>query len=231
MTVIGSGGKFIGPSFRSRRLGPEWGLLDEFLKAPLFRVPSGCEAIVFREPRLPSGFPDLVIVILDEQMTGTWVPAREALTREDVRLAHYIYRTGKCSVERLKTLFAGTVSSSLQRLAAAQMISLDGSNWQLAPLNSVFATQEIIAVEAKMSEWKVGLEQALLNTWFASVSYMLVPSVANGSAVLERARALGIGVWTKEDNPVKPGKPQLQPCSYASWLFNEWALRASAEAK
>src|ERR1035441_2421228 len=92
LTVIGSGGKFIGPSFRSRRLGPEWGLLDEFLKAPLFRVPSGCEAIVFREPRLPSGFPDLVIVILDEQMTGTWVPAREALTREDVRLAHYIYR-------------------------------------------------------------------------------------------------------------------------------------------
>lgn len=229
-TVVDSnlGCAFAGLSFRSPRLGPEWELLERFLNAPLFDVPAGCEAVVFREPRLVSGFPDLVIVIWDKKKTAQWHPARGALTREDVRVAHYVYHKGPCTDEHLIAIFTTSVGKSIERLDAAGVLKTGGSRWQLRPLANVFAARQIIAVEAKISEWKVGLEQAVLNTWFASASYMLVPNVPNRSSLLERAKALGIGIWTEDHAPVKPERAQRLPRSYASWLFNEWAWRASA---
>jgi hypothetical protein len=233
VTVVDSsgGGGFAGPSFRSLRLGPEGELLERFLSAPLFDVPSGCEAVVFREPRLPSGFPDLVIVIWDREKTARWLPAREALTREDVRVAHYMYHKGACSDKQLKAIFTGSVSKNLERLDAAGVLRADGARWHLRPMANVFAARQIIAVEAKISEWKVGLEQAVLNTWFASESYMLVPNLSSRSSLLERAKALGIGVWANDHTPVKPERAQRLPRSYASWLFNEWAWRVSAGSR
>jgi hypothetical protein len=216
-----------GPSFRPLRLGPEFELLERFLSAPLFDVPVGCEAVIFREPRLPSGFPDLVIVIWDKKRTARWCPAREVLTRDDVRMAHYIYHQGPCTDDQLKAVFTGSVSKSIARLDAAGVLKAHRATWQLRPLTDVFATRQIIAVEAKISEWKAGLEQAVLNTWFASASYILVPNVPNRSSLLERAKSLGIGVWADHHTPVKPEKTQCLPRSYASWLFNEWAWRIS----
>jgi hypothetical protein len=229
-TVVDSnlGGGLDGPSFRSPRLGPEWDLLERFLNAPPFDVPAGCEAVIFREPRLVSGFPDLVIVIWDKKKTTQWHPARRALTREDVRVAHYVYHKGPCTDEHLIAIFTNSVSKNIERLDAAGVLKTDGLEWLLRPLASVFAARQIIAVEAKISEWKGGLEQAVLNTWFASASYMLVPNVPNTSSLLWRAKALGIGIWTEDHARVKPERAQRLPRSYASWLFNEWAWRASA---
>jgi hypothetical protein len=221
----------VGPSFRSLRLGPEGDLLERFLSAPLFNVPSGCEAVVFREPRLPSGFPDLVIVIWDKKKSSQWLPAREVLTREDVRVAHYMHHSGPCSDEQLKAVFTASVRKSIGRLEAAGVLRAAKATWQLQPMGNVFAAREIIAVEAKVSEWKVGLEQAVLNTWFASMSYILVPSVASRSSLFARAKALGIGVWAEDHAPIRPKKVQRLPCSYASWLFNEWAWRVSTGGK
>ncbi len=230
VTIVGNSGGdiFAGPSFRSLRLGPEGELLERFLSAPLFDVPPGCEAVVFREPRLPSGFPDLVIVIWDKEKAVRWLPARAALTREDVRVAHFLHHTGACTDIHLKTIFTGSVRKNLDRLNAAGVLRADGSMWHVQPMANVFAARQIIAVEAKISEWKVGLEQAVLNTWFASESYMLVPSLPSRSSLLERAKALGIGVWAEDRTPLKPERAQHLPRSYASWLFNEWAWRASA---
>jgi len=230
VTVIDSsrGGALVGPSFRSLRLGPEGELLERFLSAPPFDVPAGCEAVVFREPRLPSGFPDLVIVIWDSNKTVRWLPARQALTREDVRVAHYLYHNGPCPDAQLKAVFTCSVVKNIERLDAAGVLRADGSRWQTRSMAKVFAARQIIAVEAKISEWKIGLEQAVLNTWFASESYMLVPDVPRRSSLLERAKALGIGVWAKDHAPLKPERAKPLPRSYASWLFNEWAWRVSA---
>ena len=229
-TVVDSnlGSAFGGPSFRSPKLGPEWDLVERFLIAPPFDVPAGCEAVVFREPRLASGFPDLVLVIWDKKKTAHWRPARGALTREDVRVAHYVYHKGRCTDEHLIAIFTNSVARSVDRLDAAGVLKNDGSRWHLPPLTDVFAARQIIAVEAKISEWKVGLDQAVLNTWFASASYMLVPNVSSRSSLLKRAKALGIGIWMEDRAPVKPERAQRLPRSYASWLFNEWAWRASA---
>jgi hypothetical protein len=46
-------------SFRSKRVGPELDLIEDFLQKSNFQVPRGCNITIFREPRIESGFPDL----------------------------------------------------------------------------------------------------------------------------------------------------------------------------
>jgi len=114
---------------------------------------------------------------------------------------------------------------SLERLHAAGIVETKDRVWMLKPLSEVFAIKQLIAVEAKVSEWRAGLEQAWLNTWFASDSYLLVPRVPRGSTLLEEAQEIGIGVWTEEGQVIAPTcRPKL-PASYASWLVNEWVGR------
>ena len=42
---------------------------------------------------------------------------------------------------------------------------------------------------------------------------MLVPNLSSRSSLLERAKALGVGIWTKDHTPVKPEK-STAPASF-----------------
>jgi hypothetical protein len=102
------------------------------------------------------------------------------------------------------------------------------NSWVARPLSHSFAVRRIIAVEAKVAEWAAALDQASLNTWFASESYVLVPHVPRGERLLAAAKSLGVGVWARNSKAkyaVSTSSANL-PRSYASWLFNEWVWRA-----
>lgn len=215
------------PSFRPLRRGAELDLLERFLASPIFDIPSGCDALIFREPRLPSGFPDLVVVMWDQMKAAQWTPERTALIAVDVRLAHYMYHRGVCTERHLLAVFSATVFSSLRRLDAAGVVRSGKGRWEVQSISQVFAAREIIAVEAKANECSAGLEQARLNTWFASSSYLLVPNLRDGSTLPAKAKAMGVGIWTETRAIVDPRQVRELPLSYASWLFNEWAWRAS----
>lgn len=104
------------------------------------------------------------------------------------------------------------------------------SGWRAAPVRQVFAARRIIAFEAKISDWPGVLEQASLNRWFASESYVLAPRGPRDPAILTAIRSLGIGLWIEgERRPSIPvsRRGASRPISYASWLFNEWAWRES----
>ena len=218
-------GTFAGPSFRPRRPGPEEQLLDRFLREMPIKITGGCDVVVFREPRLPCGFPDLVIVIWDRKKAARWSPERANLASMDLQLAHYLHLSGPSTLQKLQKVFAKTIVKSIERLAAAGILRSQGARWVLQPLRRIFAAREIIAVEAKINKWKTALMQAELNTWFASSSYVLVPEVPKRSNLLQRAKQLGIGISTRTCIPMEPMKADPLPRSYASWLFNEWAWR------
>ena len=200
--------------------------INWFLSELPIKITAGCDVVVFREPRLPSGFPDLVIVSWDSKKAARWSQERASLAPVDLQLAHYIYLTGPSTQQKLQKVFAKSIGKSIERLTAAGVLRAKGAKWLLEPLSSIFAAREIIAVEAKMNKWKAALMQAELNTWFASSSYVLVPHVPRRSSLLERAKQLGIGVSTKNRTTVEPIKADHLPRSYMSWLFNEWAWRA-----
>jgi hypothetical protein len=98
----------------------------------------------------------------------------------------------------------------------------------LTGLRKNFAVRRIVAFEAKISDWRGAIQQAALNKWFASESYILVPRIPARSVIIETAEAAGVGVWIEgEVSPylVTPRVNSREPLSYASWLFNEWSWR------
>jgi hypothetical protein len=120
------------------------------------------------------------------------------------------------------------VTASIDRLYDAAMIQPVGSAWTPCALRRSFAASKIIAVEAKVGKWTEVLNQALLNTWFASESYVLVPQLPSQPQLAE-AQRLGIGVCSLDDQKVAEvaSESTRLPRSYASWMLNDWAWRSA----
>ncbi len=217
-----------GPSFRKATGGPECELVDWFLDQDAIGVPRGCSVTVFREPRLESGFPDLVAVVWNEKTANSWCDERSALASADIRVLHYLAQQGPSTLDELSCVFDSRLASRLQRLERAETILRSQNHWRARPLTRTFAVQRIVAFEAKLSQWTSVLHQAFLNTWFASESYVLIPHLPKSATFEETALSRGLGIWTREQGEVQSPSlyPESSPRSYASWLFNEWVWRA-----
>jgi len=226
MTLIDTSAAGVGVSFRKPRTGPESELVQWFLNNPSVTIPRGCHMTIFQEPRIESGYPDLVVVQWREGRTLDWRPERLKLKAGDIRILQYLSYAGPASQCSLKTLFGRDTTSRLERLLDADVIHFRSGIWKARPLKNTFAVQRIIAIEAKMEDIRGGFQQALLNTWFASLSYLLTPHVPRNEGFMVRAAALGVGLWSQKAGVVHEPEAAPVPRSYASWLFNEWVWRA-----
>jgi hypothetical protein len=210
--------------FRKGRSGPEQALVDWFLELHSVRPRKGERLTIFREPRLPSGFPDLVVVVWKESVTANWEAERRNITAADLRLMQHLATAGPRNLSHLKSLFGPDTERSLGRLESSDMVVLQKDQWRARALSRTFAIRRIVAIEAKVAEWRAALDQAFVNTWFTTESYVLVPAIPKGASLVETALQHGIGVLSKE-RPRLVERRVTQPRSYASWLFNEWTWR------
>lgn len=216
-------------SFRTRLPGPEEDLVDWFLQSHRFRTPRTARVTVFREPRLESGFPDLVYVVWNPAIAREWPEYRARLVVDDLRVMQHFLDAGPMTPSTLTDHLGTKALASLDPLLQAGMIRRQGSDYAARSLSKIFAVKHILAFEAKMGEWSSALGQARLNLWFASESFVLVPSVPKGRRLLEEAAQHGVGVCARASKPtvVQAGDVHGLPRSYASWLFNEWVWRAN----
>src|ERR1700720_4292492 len=92
MTVVDSTTNPIksGILFRKGRSGPEQDLVDWFLELKTVKLRKGERLTIFREPRLPSGFPDLVAVVWKESVMADWRTERRFITTSDFGLMHHL---------------------------------------------------------------------------------------------------------------------------------------------
>lgn len=220
--------KNLGACFRRMRSGPELEMLDAFLRNVPLHVPRGCRATAFREPSIESGYPDLVIVVWRESVARDWAPHRKHLGATDFRVMQFIYHSQRVEQDEILRRFGKNVTRNIERLADAKMIHSRGNVWVPYTLRRLFAAVKIIAIEAKIGKWTDVMNQALLNTWFASKSYVLVRNHPTLSQ-LAHARQRGIGVCSLGDNQVHEteGESTELPRSYASWAFNDWAWKST----
>ena len=114
----------LGARFRRTRPGPELDLVECFLRAMPLHIPRGCRATAFREPRLESGFPDLVIVVWREKITHDWRSERVFLKSYDLRLMHFLHKTRRAREDELVACFGRRAIASIGRLYDAAMIRL-----------------------------------------------------------------------------------------------------------
>lgn len=211
-----------GLAFRRPTRGPEIELTRayiEFLPDP----PVGQRVEVFVEPRLPAGFPDLVAVYWDEE-AAAGVRVTDLKVNE-VRLLHHLSQVGCAKKKDVEALFGAALRGALATLIGADLVHATSGDYEAAPLNQTFAVRRLVSIEAKVRDWRRGLEQAVRNTWFASESYLLVDCVSEGSPVGPAAAREGIGLVTARRplaRPIVSAQPDELPKSYAAWLFNQW---------
>lgn len=218
-----------GPAFRRSTVGPELTLLEEFLADPCLKSTKRCHVSCFIEPRIDGGYPDAVIAFWDPSICRSWPEARVGLGEDDFRLLQLLSLAGQSTAESLAERFGSPVKRSLERLIAAQTVESDGSTFRAAALEQTFAVRRLVAIEAKMSGSTSGLHQAVRNSWFASESFFLTgtePSVR----LLNEAERMGVGLLTSQTTITKPKLPAIErrlPVSYVSWMFSDWAWRAT----
>lgn len=229
-TIVDRGSAPEGVVFRRTPPGPEQDLVERFIHAmPLVHAPDS-RVTVLREPGLESGFPDLVIVVWRDARTADWDEPRLALVPDDLRLMHYVFQRRRAAHSELEDHFGSRFArSSVERLHGARLLRPAGRAWFPRALERTFAATKIIAVEAKIGKWADVLNQARLNTWFASKSYVLVPRVSEKQ--VQDARRFGIGVLFPEQDGISEWGASTAPLprSYASWVVNDLAWRASKE--
>ena len=229
--------------YQSRRitLGPEYDLVRAFLQSGLDG--SGYsfhfdQLAVFIEPRIDSGFPDIVLAEFRPGFYDRWVDARSELTSSELKMLSLLYSLKAADFSRVRAamrLSASSVAKSLELLYDAELIERDrfARKWKPLPLTETFGIKRLIAVEAKVCNNYEVLSQAALNRWFASESYALTPNKPNAMFV-ERAKRAGVGMVSltrqKTFRRCVKSRRFALPSSYASWQFNEWiGRRLSAE--
>jgi len=225
-----------GTLFRRATPGPELDLVSAFRESLLAdRKSAGSAVTLFVEPRVHGRYPDLVAVFWDPVRASRWPQSRAQLTVDDLKYVHRLHRATRISIDEL-VIDLGRVRAErlVQRLLEADVARLSGWNLVRRCLRDVFAVTRVLAFEAKISDWRNGLDQAFWNSWFTSETFLLLPPSASGSSLLlERATALGVGIIVSGQQLKRPlVRPRADrvPKSYASWLFNEWVWRRELNA-
>ncbi|MDI6815813.1 MAG: MarR family winged helix-turn-helix transcriptional regulator [Actinomycetota bacterium] len=218
---------------RSTRTGPESELTAEFVDKTLPTLKNRKRHYaLFAEPQLDTGFPDIVIVAYNPRVLDQWTNERKNLTLVDLKILHHLYFVGGAdseSIEKILGVDSKSLVRSLERLLGSSLIRWHGKKWTPRTLKSRYAVRSIVAIEAKMKNWASAFQQAEMNRWFASESYVLLPMSSPQKQILEKSRDKGVGIYSMPSGSnikkLCPSKYGQLPSSYASWLFNEWIGR------
>ncbi len=208
--------------------GPELDLIEAALMSHFYA--GSVPPILFREPELPTGSPDIVAVF-PRRKHLVCPSARLRLGVDHLRLLHHVYTVRRTSVPEMAGALMRKESrllSLLDDLAKAHLVRYSAGHVMAESLTEVFVAKRIVAVEAKIGKWNSALRQAVANTWFASHSYILLPAIPPTAPVRESARRFGVGVMTYDGTRTSirlRARPRRIPASYGSWLLNELMLR------
>lgn len=216
---------------RSPTAGPELKMVEDALSVGLSGLPAG-RRIVFKEPEIEFSFPDIVVAV---QRGGVPMsPAPRGLHAQHFRVLNHLHaRRSRAAfpvglVAETLCLAPRRAQGIIDELASAGMVTITKTGAaRPVPVVDTFGLTAIVAVEAKMSDWRGAINQAVRNTWFASHSYVLLPARRAGEAAIRAAIGLGIGVITfdgRRCETIARAVRQPLPTSYAAWLVDEWAL-------
>lgn len=214
---------------RSRRqtTGPENTLVDNAIRGGLLHGKTS--PLVLREPALGTGYPDIVAAYPAARNLRV---ERPPLSVDHLRLLQFLWcnqgATTLAAAQTLLRLGPRTLRRIVDELTEQRAILVKGEKVRACKNAETFAASRIVAVEAKINKWQDALMQAAGNSWFASHSYILLPSRPLAERAAASARSLGIGVLVFENErvaTVEPAQARPIPASLGSWIVNEWMVR------
>ena len=226
----------IGLFTRTATQGEEIELVKEFIEFYCDRFLKNNKVnnlAVFVEPRVSSGFPDIVFATYSPDILENWSKEREKLDIYDLKvLSHFILSKGFTGEQLINTLKLPEkqILKSIECLIDAKMITRVNGKWKAEKLKNIYSIKKLVSVEAKISDMKKVAEQSLINTWFASQSYALTNIERPQEVTLNNFQKQGVGLYCKRNGFRKVVEAQklALPSSYLSLQFNEWIGKSVA---
>lgn len=226
----------IGLIVRPPRSGPEANLTSRFISSEAEMLCKKQRSYaVFMEPQLDTGFPDIVVATFNPRVFEGWIRDRSRVAPVDLKVLHHLHFIKGADSEEIEGqlgMDSKTLVRSLERLLSAGLVRWSSKQWMPRSLKTSYAITNIQAIEVKINNWGNALDQAELNRWFASESYVLSPICNPSDKVVKVSQARGVGIYTM---PLGRAPKRLTrairselPVCYASWLFNEWIGRRLA---
>jgi hypothetical protein len=222
----------IGLLTRNGSYGPEKELVVSFIRyiPQCFRWQKG-EVAIFHEPRMETGFPDLIIAQYLPEVFDHWTKARSALNPKELKILHTLSNMRGADASTLMStlgIAAKSLLLSIELLLDAGLIIRSKAMWTAVPLSHIFGVRSIVAVEAKIKNWIGAFHQSQLNLWFASEAYVLSPIEKPSQSIVSRSKESGIGIFLLNEHHmrrIQGTKKNHIPSSYGSWMINEWIGR------
>lgn len=208
--------------------GPERDLLSKALANGLLKK-RRLERYAYFEPKMPTGYPDLLVAYVSPGRTRP-LKVRRQLTVTHLRLAQQIHHDRGTHLQRLADvlrLSKKNLEALTTDLSRAGLVRKRGGFITMCSMRQVFPVRHILAIECKVADWRRAMRQAVANTWFASESYILIPRTTSISTVKAECGRVGIGVIVFEDGKVhieQSSRKTPLPASYGSWIVNEWVV-------
>jgi len=217
--------------------GAEFSLVEQFIDFychKFIRNNKKTHLAVVIEPRIESGFPDVVFASYLPSIIENWSDKREELDIYDIKLLSYLCNATDVQGAKLVNKLGFSekqLITSLEKLMDAKLVSYRKQSWRIRELRDVFSLTKLIAVEAKISDINRVVEQSHLNTWFASHSYALTSSIRPQNETVRTFSKYGIGLYCKGSHfrKVVEAKQYNLPSSYLSFQFNEWIGKTIAQ--
>jgi len=236
ITIFNSSKPSIGLYVRNTTNGDEHALVSQFIDyycSVFKRNNKKTQLAVFIEPRIDSGFPDIVFASYKPSIIDNWSNEREKLDIYDLKLLSYIFIVSGENCNQITERLGfpeNQVVKSLEKLLDSKLIVRRSGGWHTKQVNDVFSIKKLIAVEAKINAISSLVTQSYVNTRFASHSYALSNSARPHHGTINAFSKYGIGLYCKGKRFIEylEAKQHNLPTSYVSFQFNEWIGRALA---
>lgn len=222
-----------GLTLRGQTAGPEIEMVQSFLReSPILAnlLSSDYDTMLFPEPRIDSGFPDLVFVQYASSLPDSWEPLRNTLAVCDLKVFSDIanHRPSKAeTISRRTGVALKQLEISLELLNACRFVEQSGSTWRRIH-NNAFGVKRIIAIEAKISNVGEAARQAAVNKRFATESYILAQSERVSQRSLEQCKLMGVGVISDGGNCLQAkARRSALTINHVTMQFNEWVAGSS----
>jgi len=217
-----------------QRVTNELVFLDKFLKSGYFDRfnDNKYNLTIIQEPFTQVGYADIVCIRWNKTIKDNWDASRNKLIKNDIKILHHLFncRFYKSINEIVNELGFShrEVNNTILRLSDAKLIIENKfGKVKIRPLKDIFFVHEIIAIEAKLKNWKQALDQTLNNVYFASKSFALFPDTTINRRLLKNYKENDVGVLsfgTTYKEVVKPKKHKI-PTAITAWYFNEYIGR------
>lgn len=223
---------------RSQTCGPELNYMNAFIEGYTANIRARnlkSSVVLYVEPRIDSGYPDIVAVRYSDSAMDNWVPERRQLDDDDLRiLSHLIYENGANIDDVVSELGFSykKVSKSIELLYDCRLVKRKSQQWKAVKRRDFFAVNDIAAIEVKLNDARSVRLQAMRNTRFASSSYALLGIEKPSNSLADSFRRAGIGLLagSSYSEVVKPCRRSLST-GYIALRFNEWVCAQLAQGE